>query len=109
MLICESRRVTQALEERDFTRPQASDLVDSLTTVLGSGAAQLALTRAVREAKLRSEIGAELQEQLAHLDLEELIVLSETMTRQRGLVSVLARSFAIRAHSYAAIERTEHG
>lgn len=83
-------------------RPQASDLVDLLAKILGQEQAQVAVKLGLREIS-RSE------QPLEALSLAELLALSRALIRQRGVVAVLGRAFAIRVHSYELLNQPYSG
>ena len=77
----------------DLHRPTIHDLESTLTQVLGPREAQSHMSRAVHE--------LELDHVDRHaLSLDELLLISDRLTRERGLVSVLARSFWIRLSNW---------
>lgn len=85
--------MTATTEPYALEQPTASDLVGSLCTIVGPGDGDAALGRALRE------IGAT-RDALERLELPELLQLALALTRQRGLVAVIGRSFSIRVRTF---------
>lgn len=81
------------IADYELDLPTAEHLRQSLEAVLGPSDADTCLRVAVRE------IGASGLE-LGELPSERLLELALALTRQRGLVAVIARSFAIRLSTY---------
>lgn len=89
------------IEHYQLERPTHEHLLASLSQVMAETDLEQALSSARRELQLGS---ASIEE----LSAPELLSLTEQLTRQRGLISIVARSFAIRLHSYVQLSGGEH-
>lgn len=84
------------IESHCLEQPTSRELVFSLGQILPEGEVDALLQRTQRDLELdRAKVD--------ELDSIELLSVAEQLTRQRGLVSIIARSFAIRLNSYAAL------
>ena len=83
----------EIIPDYELVRPTAADLVASLEQILGADAAHTAVTHALRE--MGSEAAS-----IAELSSLETLEFATLLIKQRGIISVVARSFSIRAHSY---------
>lgn len=89
------------IESHGLQQPKVGELFDSLTMVLPRDEVDTVWRNACLELELSIERTGE-------LDLRLLRELAERLTRQRGLVSIIARSFAIRIDSFSALEGGRH-
>lgn len=85
--------MTDLIPGYDLERPTVDDLVIALEQILGPNETQAALAIGLRE--LDSDTV-----KITDLSSGEVLELAYILTKQRGLISVLARSFAIRLHSF---------
>lgn len=84
-----------------FERPTHEGLLASLGQVMPMPQVESVVVRAQRELQLS---GLELEQ----LEPRQLLRVAQHLTRERGLVSIVSRSFAIRLESHWELARTEH-
>ena len=89
------------IEHYHFERPTHEHLLASLGQVLPEPEIEEVLFSARRELKLSSV-------SMEELSSPQLLSLTKELTRQRGLISIVARSFAIRLNSYVELSGGEH-
>ena len=83
----------------NLERPTASDLYVSLCDLVGQEDTTFAVNSALRQTQIRPE-------ELEELESERLLQLAFALTRQRGLVSIVARSFVIRVQTFRELSRS---
>ena len=84
------------VESHGLAQPTHEELRFSLGQVMSEPEVEATLSGAQRELRLSAMSFGELSDQ-------QLLALTELLTRQRGLASIIARSFAIRLSSYEAL------
>ena len=89
-----------AIEHYNLERPTHEHLLASLEQVMPEPEIEQVLFSARRELKLGSL-------PMAELSSPQLLSLTEQLTRERGLISIVARSFAIRLNSYVELSGGE--
>lgn len=95
--------MNDTISEYGLRRPAYADLITSLSQVLHEQELDVALSYAREEVRLSST-------EPDNLTPPELLRLADALTRQRGLTSIVARSFSIRLTSYLQLEtRPDHG
>jgi hypothetical protein len=81
------------IHDYDLERPTATDLVASLTQILGPETTRGLLDRALRELGIKPD-------DLPDLSSAQTLMLAKILSKERGLPSILARSFSIRLRTY---------
>ncbi|KIG13014.1 hypothetical protein DB30_00788 [Enhygromyxa salina] len=89
--------MSHPIPDYDLDQPTSADLVGSLEQIMGPDQTRSAIDRALHA------LGAETDE-LTQLSSAELLDLANILIKERGLISVLARSFSIRLSSYLLLE-----
>jgi hypothetical protein len=82
-------------------QPTATDLRASLEEIVGAQEAKSAIARGMRELDTTAA--------LDELTPVQLLDLALALARQRGLVAVIGRSFAIRMRAFLQLENTGDG
>lgn len=85
------------IPDYDLDRPRAEELSESLAKILGPDEADTVISVALRELDMPKP-------KLTELPADALLHVARAITRQRGLPSVIARSFVIRLTSHMQLE-----
>jgi len=90
------------INSHGLDEPTADDFLTSLSMVLPAADINAMVQRACLDLELPTD-------RLTALAPDQLRALVEHLTQQRGLASIVARSFIIRLDSYTALaDRTQH-
>jgi hypothetical protein len=89
------------IQDYDLERPTAADLVASLTQILGPLVTHALVTRALRELDADNR-------DLTDLSSAQTLMLANILIKERGLTSILARSFSIRLRTYEQLSSRVH-